>query len=113
MGEKVKRLLIKQCPDPLMWYADKVGQTVPYLGNKYGTHTSREDSGFINIVKEADAEIIEADVIEAHRLTRVEVIDEKGRSYVGWDDRNEVKISVQDGGLTLKIFISKKERYGK
>jgi len=47
------------------------------------------------------------------KCTRVEVIDQNGRSYVSWDDRNEVKISVQDGGLTLKIFISKKERYGK
>ncbi len=109
MGEKVKRLLITQCPDPLMWYAVKVGQTVPYLGSKYGTHTSREDSGFINIVKESDAEMIEADVIEAHRLTRVEVIDENGRSYVSWNPDNEVKISVQDGGLTLKIFISKRK----
>ena len=110
MGEKVKRLLITQCPDPLMWYADKVGQTVPYLGNKYGTHTSREDSGFINIVKESDSEIIEADVIEAHRLTRVEVTDEKGRSYLSWHPDNEVKISMQDDGRTLKIFIKRKSK---
>ena len=47
------------------------------------------------------------------KCTRVEVIDEKGRSYVNFNPNNEVKISVQDGGLTLKIFISKKERYGK
>ena len=108
MGEKVKRLLIIQCPDPLMWYADKIGQTVPYLGSKYGTHTSREDSGFINIVKESDSEMIEADVIESHRLTRVEVIDERGRSYVNWHPDNEVKISMQDDNRTLKIFINKK-----
>jgi len=40
--------------------------------------------------------------------TRVEVIDENGRSYVSWDDRNEVKVSVQDDGRTLKIFIKRK-----
>ena len=58
MGEKVKRLLITQCPDPLMWYADKVGCRVPYLGEKYGTYTSREDAGWINIVKMEDAIIV-------------------------------------------------------
>jgi len=42
--------------------------------------------------------------------TRVEVIDENGRSYVSWDDRNEVKISVQDEGRTLKIFIKRKDK---
>ena len=47
---------------------------------------------------------------EVKNCTRVEVIDEHGRSYVSWDDRNEVKISVQDGGRTLKIFIKRKSK---
>jgi hypothetical protein len=40
-------------------------------------------------------------------VTRVEVIDEKGRSYVNWDSQNEVSISVQDDGRTLKVFVKK------
>lgn len=40
-------------------------------------------------------------------VTRVEVIDENGRSYVNWDKNNIVNISIQDEGRTLKVFISK------
>lgn len=42
------------------------------------------------------------------KVTRVEVIDEKGRSYVNWNENNLVRIDLQDGQRTLKIFISKK-----
>lgn len=38
-------------------------------------------------------------------VTRVEVIDQKGRSYVNWDKDNMVEIQLQDGGRTLKVFI--------
>ena len=41
------------------------------------------------------------------RITRVEVIDEAGRSYVNWDKDNKVNVSFQDGGRTMKIFIAK------
>jgi hypothetical protein len=37
--------------------------------------------------------------------TRVEVIDQKGRSYVNWKPTNKVRISMQDEGRTVKIFI--------
>ena len=40
------------------------------------------------------------------KLTRVEVIDQEGRSYVNWDDNNKVELSFQDDGKTLKVFIS-------
>ena len=36
---------------------------------------------------------------------RVEVIDQKGRSYVNWKPTNKVSISIQDNGKTAKIFI--------
>lgn len=42
------------------------------------------------------------------RITRVEVIDENGRSYVNWDKRNKVQVDFQDGGRTMKVFIGKK-----
>jgi len=39
-------------------------------------------------------------------FTRVEVIDEQGRSYVKYlSDSQTVTLSVQDGGRTLKVFI--------
>lgn len=36
---------------------------------------------------------------------RVEVIDQKGRSYVNWQPNNKVRLSMQDDGKTAKIFI--------
>lgn len=39
-------------------------------------------------------------------VNRVEVIDENGRVYVNWNDNNCVDLQFQDGGKTLKIFIS-------
>lgn len=40
------------------------------------------------------------------KITRVEVIDEHGRSYVNWKNNNIVDIKFQDEGRTIKIFIS-------
>lgn len=40
------------------------------------------------------------------RVTRVEVIDQNGRSYVNWKDTNAVKLQIQDDGRTLKVFVS-------
>lgn len=42
-----------------------------------------------------------------NKVTRVECIDENGRSYVNWDDKNKIELSYQDNGKTLKIFITK------
>ena len=44
--------------------------------------------------------------LQNNRLTRVEVIDEKGRSYVNWNKNNKIELSYQDSGRTLKIFIN-------
>ena len=41
------------------------------------------------------------------RITRVEVIDENGRSYVNWEDDNNVSWQFQDDGRTLKVFVNK------
>lgn len=43
------------------------------------------------------------------KVTRVEVIDEKGRSYVNWNPDNNIELSFQDNNRTLKIFIKKEE----
>ena len=42
-------------------------------------------------------------------ITRVEIIDQKGRSYVNWNKNNSVKILIQDNGKTMKIVISNKK----
>lgn len=42
------------------------------------------------------------------KITRVEVIDENGRSYVNWKEENRIELYIQDQGRTLKIFINKK-----
>ena len=39
------------------------------------------------------------------KCTRVEVIDQNGRSYVNWTPTNKVRLSMQDDGRTAKIFI--------
>ena len=39
------------------------------------------------------------------RITRVEVIDQSGRSYVNWDENNDVTWQLQDKGRTLKVFV--------
>ena len=41
------------------------------------------------------------------RITRVEVIDENGRSYVNWEEDNDITVSYQDDGRTLKVFVNK------
>ncbi len=38
-------------------------------------------------------------------ITRVEVITDKGREFVSWDDKNEVTLNIQNDGKTLKVFI--------
>lgn len=38
-------------------------------------------------------------------VTRVEVIDQNGRSYVNKSPNNKVSTQIQDEGRTLKIFI--------
>ena len=40
------------------------------------------------------------------KVNRVEVIDQNGRSYVNWKPTNKTELSLQDGGKTLKVFIS-------
>ena len=47
--------------------------------------------------------------METNKVTRVEVVDQNGRSYVNWNKDNKVLLSLQDEGKTLKVFIDRKE----
>ena len=45
--------------------------------------------------------------MKINRINRVEVIDESGRAYVKYlDKEQELTYTLQDDGKTLKIFIS-------
>ena len=41
------------------------------------------------------------------KITRVEVITDTGRDYVCWEDDNDITVSYQDHGRTLKVFVNK------
>ena len=53
-----KRLLITQCSDSMMWYANKIGQEVDFIREESDCYISREDAGFVNIVKKCDALVL-------------------------------------------------------
>lgn len=57
----MKELLIKRCRDNMMWYASKIGQTVPLLREGNCFYWSRQDEGYSNIVHKDDAEVVEND----------------------------------------------------
>lgn len=44
------------------------------------------------------------------KVSRVEVIDNQGRSYVNWEQNNNVELSIQDIGRTLKVFINNNKK---
>jgi len=43
--------------------------------------------------------------INTEKVTRVEVIDGKGRAYTKWEDTLQVEVQLQDNERTLKVFI--------
>jgi hypothetical protein len=49
---------------------------------------------------------IELDKNITSKVTRIEVIDENGRSYVNWKEDNKIKVLFQDNNRTMKIFIT-------
>lgn len=55
-----KELLIVQCSDPMMWYADQIGCRVPIIGEDSLYFLSREPAGYSNIIKKTDAKIVPA-----------------------------------------------------
>lgn len=52
---------ITGCSDPMLWYADKIGEVVPFVRNlpSEGCYLSREPAGYTNIVRVIDGELIE------------------------------------------------------
>lgn len=52
-------LMITGCSNSSFWYAGKVGAVVDYLGLDRDEYITREPSGFVNIVKLGDAELVD------------------------------------------------------
>ena len=69
---------------------------------------------FIQIFRDDTPNNISTEIVEVpldlistfKKVTRVEVIDKKGRSYVNWNKNNQVKVLLQDNGRTMKVVIS-------
>jgi len=59
----MKKLLIVGCTDPLMWYANKIDQYVVFVSEENDYYWSREDEGYLNIVKKEDAIIVFASIL--------------------------------------------------
>ena len=57
-------------------------------------------------LRKADVMAMLCPVTYLEKVNRVEVIDQKGRSYVNWKPTNKTELSLQDDGKTLKVFIS-------
>lgn len=65
------------------------------------------DKKDINKLIKEEKHLLAQRELNLSRVTRVEVIDENGRSYVNWKPINVVELSVQDNGKTAKVFINK------
>lgn len=60
MRKKMTKLIqIEQCSDMLMWYADQVGNRVPFIREDDQYYWSRDSGGYLNIVLKSDATIVE------------------------------------------------------
>jgi len=55
----MKKLKIIGCDDAMRWYANKVGELVPYLGDVGTEYKSAEPAGYVNFVQYRDAIIVE------------------------------------------------------
>jgi hypothetical protein len=61
---------------------------------------------FVEVVTQLLSNLYSDKLVSLEKVTRLEVIDGKGRSYVNWNNRNVISLSFQDDFKTLKIFIS-------
>lgn len=65
--------------------------------------TKKDMTEYVNDLSKA-WEYIKMGAIKQEKVTRVEVIDKNGRSYVNTNAK-DVRLSYQDNGKTLKVFI--------
>ncbi|ASN72210.1 hypothetical protein 3S15_24 [uncultured Caudovirales phage] len=58
---KRRVLRIDRCSDPLMWYREHVGYLADYRSQDADGYWSREPGGYTNVVRPADATVLELD----------------------------------------------------
>jgi hypothetical protein len=78
-----------------------------YAKSKYDEIYLKEEllETFKNEIMKEDEVIVDG-IIKLPRVTRVEIIDDNGRSYVNYNV--EVELSYQDDARTLKLFLKKR-----
>lgn len=78
-----------------------------YAKSKYDETYLKQEllESFKNEIMREDEVIVDG-IMKLPRVTRVEVIDENGRSYVNYNV--EVELSYQDSAQTLKLFLKKR-----
>lgn len=59
----------------------------------------------VNLIFKHPIEELIFEPINLPMVSRIEVIDDKGRSYVNWETENKVSLNFQDDGKTLKVII--------
>lgn len=65
----MKVLKIIGCSDSLMWYRNRIGDTVDFIGEDSQYYWSRDNGGYKNIVKKCDGLIMDVQL----NLTREEL----------------------------------------
>jgi hypothetical protein len=97
---------------------DRLKKPKDFLEKLRLTDSDYQDSGMINHIADllerySTEQLILHGVVAMlptvtylEKVNRVEVIDQKGRSYVNWKPTNKTELSLQDDGKTLKVFIS-------
>jgi hypothetical protein len=82
-------------------------QETLYAKSKYDETYLKQEllETFKNEIMREDEVIVDGNM-KLPRVTRVEVIDENGRSYVNYNI--EVELSYQDNVQTLKLFLKKR-----
>lgn len=55
----MQMLRITGCSNSSYWYADKIGAVVPFISLDGGEWVTREPSGYVNIIKVHEAELVD------------------------------------------------------
>jgi hypothetical protein len=77
-----------------------------WAGGLYKTLELRGSNPHPSTLSKQMDNMMKTDTLDTKKITRVEIIDETGRSYVK-RDISGLEVQLQDDGRTLKIFISK------
>lgn len=112
VGERYVDMEIPSILDVVLRYVES-NDTTDYFQRISGDGYLESSNGLIGFNKvnkinwyTPDDEHTDGVIQVGNQITRVEVIDEKGRIYTNWNPDNKVELQLQDDGRTLKVFIS-------